>query len=609
MTQTSLPIRSQVPVQETWNLESIFPNIDAWESALKQVNQDLPKLETYLGKLGDSPETLLEYLNLSQGITILAMKVMVYSGLDQSADMADPDKAARAGQGRGLMAKLSTARAFEEPELMDIGLETLKGWAQDNPEFSIYKHYLDDLERQAAHVRSSEVEEILAMVSGPLPYSAPPFYGALINTELPFKPAVSSDGAEFEIGQSSIAALITHEDREVRRTAFENYAEAYLQFKNTIAGIQTQAIQRDVFRARSQHYTSSLEASLNPNNIPLEVFHNLIEVFKKNLPTWHKYWRVRKQALGYDKFGVHDIKAPLTKTKVQVPFEQAVEWICDGMAPLGDEYVSTLRKGCLDERWVDRALNKGKRQGAFSWGSYGTQPFIMMSYADDVFSLSTLAHELGHSMHSYYTRKYQPFIYGRYSLFVAEVASNFNQAMVRDYLFQTQTDPAFQLALIEEAMSNFHRYFFIMPTLARWELDIHQRVEKSGPTNAKIFTDFCAELFMEGYGEGVDYDHEQVGITWAQFGHMYMNFYVYQYATGISGAHALVERVNAGGASAAEKYIDFLKAGNSAYPLDALKAAGVDLTNPEPVEKAFGVLADVVDRLEKLVEGGAFQNE
>ena len=289
----------------------------------------------------------------------------------------------------------------------------------------------------------------------------------------------------------------------------KNYADAYLQFKNTIAGIQTQAIKRDVFRARSRRYKSSLEASLSPNNIPLDVFHNLIDVFKKNLPTWHKYWRVRKEALGYDKFGVHDIKAPLTKTKVEVPFEQAVEWICSGMAPLGNEYVSTLRKGCLDERWVDRALNKGKRQGAFSWGSYGTQPFIMMSYADDVFSLSTLAHELGHSMHSYYTRRYQPFIYGRYSLFVAEVASNFNQAMVRDYLFKTQTDPAFQLALIEEAMSNFHRYFFIMPTLARWELDVHQRVEKSGPTNAKIFTDRCAELFMEGYGEEVDYDHDR----------------------------------------------------------------------------------------------------
>jgi oligoendopeptidase F len=229
-----------------------------------------------------------------------------------------------------------------------------------------------------------------------------------------------------------------------------------------------------------------------------------------------------------------------------------------------------------------------------------------MSFADDVFSLSTLAHELGHSMHSYYTRKHQPFIYGRYALFVAEVASNFNQAMVRDYLFKTQTEPEFQLALIEEAMSNFHRYFFIMPTLARWELDMHERVERSGPINAKIMTDRCAELFMEGYGSEVQYDHDRIGITWAQFGHMYMNFYVYQYATGISGAHALVDRVLNGGNKAAKKYLNFLTAGSSLYPLDALKAAGVDLTDTEPVKKAFGAMAEIVNRLENLVNEGAF---
>jgi oligoendopeptidase F len=352
---------------------------------------------------------------------------------------------------------------------------------------------------------------------------------------------------------------------------------------------------------RARNYASSLEASLEPDNIPTEVFHNLIDVFKQNLPTWHKYWRIRRKALGYKKFHVYDIKAPLMENKPVVPFEQAVDWICEGMAPLGDEYVSVMRDGCTINRWVDRARNQGKRQGAFSGGAYDTQPFIMMSYADDLFSLSTLAHELGHSMHSYYTRSTQPFIYGRYSLFVAEVASNFNQAMVRDYLFETQPDPDFQLGLIEEAMSNFHRYFFIMPTLARWELEMHQRVEQGAPVNAQIFTDRCAELFKEGYSDKVEYDHERIGITWAQFGHMYRNFYVYQYATGISGAHALVDSVLEGGEHATERYLDFLKAGSSLYPLDALQTAGVDLTSPEPVEKAFKVLADIVNRLEDLI--------
>jgi oligoendopeptidase F len=601
-----LPPRSEIPIEETWNLKSIFPSVRDWETALKTVESKLSEITKYQGQLSKGPLTLLEYLKIAEDTNILALKVMVYSGLDQSTDVANQDAAARAGQGRGLMAKVSTAISFAEPELMSIGFEKLYQWADEVPELKIYHHYFSNLERQSLHVRSSEVEEILAMVLEPLPSNTPPAYSSLVNSELPFKPAIGMDGAEMEIGQSSINSLIDHIDRGIRRTAFENYADSYLQFKNTIAGIQIQTLQGDAFRARARRYNSSLQASLEPNNIPLEVFHNLIDVFKQNLPTWHKYWRIRRQALGYDSFGVHDIKAPLTQSKVNIPFDQAVEWICEGMAPLGEEYVDILRRGCTEERWVDRALNKGKRQGAFSWGSYGTQPFIMMSFANDIFSLSTLAHELGHSMHSYYTRKSQPFIYGRYSLFVAEVASNFNQAMVRDYLFKTQTDPAFQLALIEEAMSNFHRYFFIMPTLARWELEMHERIEKSAPINAKIMTDRCAELFAEGYGNDVEYDHDRIGITWAQFGHMYMNYYVYQYATGISGAHALVDKVLAEGPNAAEKYINFLKAGNSVYPLDALKTAGVDLTNPEPVEKAFKVLADIVNRLDDLAEQGVF---
>jgi oligoendopeptidase F len=356
--------------------------------------------------------------------------------------------------------------------------------------------------------------------------------------------------------------------------------------------------------AKARLYSSSLEASMFPVNVPLEVFHNLIKVYKENLPTWHRYWRLRKEILGYDDLHVYDLEAPLTSTKPHIPYHQAVDWICEGMAPLGEEFVKTLRKGCLESRWVDRARNKGKTQGAFSSGVYDTQPFIMMSYADDVFSLSTLAHELGHSMHSYYTRENQPHIYGdyslfvaevasnfnqalvrdylfrTYSLFVAEVASNFNQALVRDYLFRTQGDPNIQLALIEETMSNYHRYFFIMPTLARFELEMHERVERGEPVNARLMIDLTADLFKEGYGEEVVFDRDRIGITWAQFGHMYMNYYVYQYATGISGANALVNKVLKEGEKAAQEYLGFLKAGSSLYPLDALQKAGVDLTRP-----------------------------
>jgi oligoendopeptidase F len=428
-------------------------------------------------------------------------------------------------------------------------------------------------------------------------------YGILTNADLRFDDAQGKKKTRLPVTHSSIGALISHEVRKVRKTAWQSYADGYLAFKNTLTSTLNTAVKRDVFYARSRGYGSSLEASLTPNHIPVEVFHNLIEVFKKNLPTWHRYWQIRRKALGVKKLHVYDIKAPLAKKPPVVPYEQAVDWIAEGMAPLGKEYVEVLRKGCLEERWVDWALNQGKRAGAFSSGVYDTHPYIMMSYNNDLYSLSTLAHELGHSLHSYYARKTQPYVYSGYSLFVAEVASNFNQAMTRAYLFENQPDPDFQITLIEEAMANYHRYFFIMPTLARFELEIHERVEQGKPVSADSLIKLCADLFAEGYGDHVEQDHERIGITWAQFSHLYSNFYVYQYATGISGAQALADGVLSGQKGAARKYLDFLKAGGSRYPLDALKKAGVDLTAPEPVEAAFGGLAEVLTRLEGLVGG------
>jgi oligoendopeptidase F len=302
-----------------------------------------------------------------------------------------------------------------------------------------------------------------------------------------------------------------------------------------------------------------------------------------------------------EELNTYDIWAPLTKSKPQVTYPQVVGFIAEGMAPLGKDYVNVLRNGCLRERWVDYSPCRGKTAGAFSAGTYGTYPFFCMSFTDDVNSLSTLAHELGHSMHSYLTWKTQPFVYSNYSLFVAEVASNFHQAMVRAHLLKTQTDPGFQVALLQEAMSNFHRYFFIMPTLARFELEIHRRVERGEGLTADIMINLMADLFAEGYGGEMHIDKERVGITWAAFGHLYYDYYVYQYATGISAAHALSSRILNGVPGAAQDYLKFLSAGSSVYPLDALKMAGVDLRTPQAVEDTFAVLGSYVDRLEKLL--------
>ncbi len=597
---TTLPLRSAVPVEQTWDLASVYATPADWEAACAELTAQLPQLAAFRGRLAEGPATLLAFLAPMQAAGVLMGKITIYAFNGSSVDTGDQAAAARAGQSRTLMANSAAAVAFFDPELVAIGLDQIDAWIAATPELAFFSHYVDRLRQRQTHVRSSEVEEVLALTGDAFsgPFSV---YGMLNNADMSFRPAVASDGTELEVGQASIGALITHPDRAVRRSAWESYADGYLALRNTHAAAFTAGVKQNVFNARVRGHASSLHGSLDPNYIPVEVFHNLIAVFKRHLPTWHRYWRLRRRVLGVESLGVYDIKAPLTGAKPAVSFQQAVEWIAEGMAPLGQDYVDVLRRGCLEQRWVDRALNKGKREGAYSSGSHGTHPFIMMSYQDDLFSLSTLAHELGHSMHSYHTRRTQPFIYGRYGLFLAEVASNFNQAMVRDYLFRTQTERGFQIGLIEEAMSNYHRYFFIMPTLAQFELEAHARAERGAPLSADILNGITADLYAEGYGDEVDFDRPRIGITWAQFGHMYMNFYVYQYATGISAAHALAQPILAGDQAAASRYRDFLKSGGSRYPLETLKLAGVDMTTPEPVEAAFGVLAGLVDRLEALV--------
>ncbi len=592
--------RSEVPLEQTWNLDSIFPSLEAWEKALNEMDTEIGLIQPFRNTLAQSPQQLLKCLQTVEHASRLMEKVFLYASLESAVDISNQGASSRVVQARGKSSKLQAAMAFVEPELIKIGFKQLKEWSQQDGGLSLYKTYFEQLERKQSKVRSFEVETVLAMASEPMG-TVVQTYNSLTNVEIKFGQATDGAGNTYPIEQGNLGSLLSHENQNVRKTAWENYSDGFLAYKNTLAGLQIAGLQKDIFYANSHHFENSLEASLFPNNIPEKVFHNLISVFRSHLPTWHKYWKIRKRWLGLDAFHVYDIKAPLTDHQPEILYSQAIDWIAEGMAPLGEKYVGILHEGATRDRWVDWAVNQGKRQGAFSSGVYETHPFIMMSYNNDIYSLSTLAHELGHSMHSYYTRKTQPYIHGRYSLFVAEVASNFNQAMVRNYLLRTQPDPVFQLAIIEEAMSNFHRYFFIMPTLAQWELEMHQRLEQGKAINAKVMIDHCADLFQEGYGDEVVFDHDRIGITWSQFSHMYMNYYVYQYATGISGAHTLVENILHGQAGAVDRYLTFLSAGNSVYPLEALSAAGVDLTQSEPVEKAFNYLAEIVDRLESLL--------
>lgn len=602
MPPAPVPHRNAIAPEHTWNAASIFPSPDAWETAFQQVGDELPALRRFQGRLGEGPDVMAEWFETIQRVLRTLSQVVVYAAFGYTVDTTNQEAAARNDRARGLFARAMAAIAFGDPEMIAIGFETLRRWVRDDPRMAIYGHYIDRLERRAPHVRSTEVEELLNQATDAF-RTASATHGILTDADLTFTPARSSEGAEsLEVAQGTLGALLTHPDRQVRRTAWEGYADAHLAHRNMMANCLAAGVKQNVFMARARRYPAALEAALVPNHVPVQVFHNLIETYTRNLPTWHKYWKVRREALGYTALHAYDRAAPFVRDKPVVTFEQAVEWIVAGMQPLGDEYVTVMRRGLLEERWVDRYANRGKRAGAFSSGAPGTHPFILMSYTDDVFGLSTLAHELGHSMHSYYSWRTQPLIYARYPIFLAEVASNFNQVMVRAHLLATETEPDLQIAIIEEAMANFYRYFLVMPTLARFELEIHQRVERGEALTASTLMALMTDLFREAYGDEVVVDEDRVGITWAQFPtHLYSNFYVFQYATGISGAHALAEGIRAGKPGAADRYLAFLKAGGSRYPLDILKDAGVDLASPEPVEKAFAVLAQLVDRLASLL--------
>ncbi len=598
----NLPPRSDLEERFTWDVNSVFAGEEAWESAFRQVEEELPGISRFAGTLGNGPAALLDWFDSIAGLYTLVGQVYIYASMLHAVDTAESSAKAKLDRAGALFARLGAAAAFAEPELLEIGTDVLQSWCKEEERLAQYRHYFDALGRRREHVRSAEVEELLEQASEPF-RTAVATHGILVDTDLTFAPAVGSTGNEVVPAQGNIASLLSDADRVMRRAAWESYADAHLAVQNTLANVLSSGVKQHVFLARARGYASALEASLQPNHIPLDVFYNLLATYRRNVPTWHRYWKLRREALGYDDLHVFDIKAPLDTTEQSIPYEQSVKWILEGMRPLGDEYVEVLERGATVERWVDIYPNQHKTSGAYSDGWYGTHPFILMSYSDDVFGMSTLAHELGHSMHSYFTRKHQPFVYARYGMFVAEVASNFNQALVRAYMLQNANDIGFKIRLIEEAMSNFHRYFFIMPTLARFELEVHERVERGLALTADDLDALMVELFSEGYGSEVVVDVPRVGITWAQFPtHLYANFYVYQYATGIAAANTLAAGVLEGRPDSAANYLAFLRSGSSLYPMDALALAGVDMTSIEPVDRAFGVLASMVDDLEDLLE-------
>ncbi len=604
----TLPKRSELPKEQIWSIESVFAGEAEWREAFKQVEARLGSLAPFAGRLGESAKVLLEALETRDALLHDMQRVFFYANLNQATDGANPLYQTMSAEARGLFSRVSAAAAYIQPEILAIEPARLDAFLQEEKGLEVYRHHLERLALRRPYVRSAEVESLMASVSDPLA-SLAAAASAATNADMKFAPVKKAD-QELPVSHSTINGLLVDPDPGVRKAAWESYADGHLAFKNTLTAALQGSMKSYIFQSKARGYPSALEMSLSQNFIPRSVFDNLINTFQAHLPLWHRYWSLRRKAQSkktgrQEAVYTHDIPvygapAPFVKSP-ELTFQQAAELICRGMEPLGSEYVEPMRKGLLEERWVDWGINQGKRPGAFSSGIKGSRPFIFMSFKPDLFSMSTLAHELGHSMHSYFSRNAQPFVYASYSLFVAEVASNFNQALTRARLLREAKDQAYRMAVIEEALSNFHRYLFVMPTLARFELECYQKLEQGGALSAPYLINRLAELFAEGYGGQVEIDHERLGASWMMFLHLYQPFYVYQYATGIAAANALAVDVLQEGQSAAKRYLEFLKSGDSVFPLDALKMAGIDMTSPEPVKRAFGVLERLLDDLEAIL--------
>lgn len=598
-----LPKRSEVPEEVTWDIKSVFPSDEAWEAAYEEANGQVAKMERFTGRLGESSAVLLEALQARDNFMAQVAKIAVYGGMQATSDTADQAFLSRSAQAEGLTARAYAAISYYEPEILALGSDKLQAIVSREPGLKLYQHYFDKLNRQREHIRSAEVESLLAE-AGDVTWSAYRIHTALEDADMKFSTVPDESGESIELVQGNVQTLIRSQQREVRKAAWEAYADGYIGVKNTMAATLAGQVKRDVFYARARNYPSALDAALSGGNIPREVYFNLLETFRKHMPVWHRYWNIRKRALGVETLYAYDVDVPLLRSKKDIPYSQAVDMVIEGLVPLGGEYGGVLEKALREQRWVDIYANQGKGSGAFSYGTSGTHPFLMMNYDDSMESVSTLVHELGHSMHSYFSWKNQPHIYSHYSMFVAETASNFNQALVRAHLLKAGPEIDFELEILAEAMSNFHRYLFIMPTLARFELDCHERIERGESLTADAMSAKLTELFREAYGPDVELDEDRVGITWAQFPHMFGDFYVFQYATGISAANALADCVLQEGETAAKRYRDFLSAGDALFPIEALKLAGIDMTSSEPVESAFGVLSRMIDRLDQIVGEG-----
>ncbi|TYS52050.1 oligoendopeptidase F [Bacillus infantis] len=593
---TAYTSRQDVPVEETWNLEDIYSDEKLWEQDFDKVGKMAEKLKEYDGNINDAQD-LYQYLKLSEELSYTFTHVYAYSMF--KADQDTRDTAAQALQDRvkQLGVKVGSATSFFMPYLLGLDEATLKGYIAEEAGLKYFEEDLLESFRYKTHVLTKEQEEILSQLGEAL--SSPSnTYGMINNADIKFGMVTKDDGGKVRLTRGMYSKLIEDEDREKRKEAYKAYYKPYVELKNTIASTLSAAIKNNVATSKLRRYPSALEKGLFGDNVPKEVYENLIQSAKDNIAPMHEYNRLRKEKLKLDELHQYDLSVPLVSgVKQEIPYEEAYEIMLKALAPLGEDYVQTL-KDFKDARYLDVRETPGKRSGAYNMGVYGVHPYILLNHQDDLNSLFTLAHECGHGVHSKLSSQHQPQISARYSIFVAEVASTVNEVLLINYLLDNEKDENVRKHLLNHFIDKFKGTFFTQVMFAEFEKVTHEYAEQGKPLNVEVFNGIYEKLFREYNGEELVFD-EEVKYGWSRIPHFYRPFYVYKYATGFASAIHLATKILEGDKQTLESYIEFLKSGSSDYPLELLKKTGVDLTSPEPIENSMKKFGELVEELEK----------
>lgn len=599
MSDKKLKQRNEIPNEYKWNIQAMYPDESQWD---KDVAESVEKAEAFAkfkGKLTESSATLLEALRERDAIWQKLEHAFVYAAMKKDEDNREDKYQAMDDKCGSAIAKVSAAMSFFTPELLEASEDTILGYIAENEGLKQYEFLLKSALKEKEHVLSAAEENILAQMSEVLGATNDVFK-MLNNADLTFGTIIDEDGDEVPLTHGNYITFMESQDREVRKQAFTNMYEAYKKLNNTIATNYNYNTKTDVVGARIRKYASSLNAALDGNDISTDVYRNLIAEVRKSLPVVHKYVELRKKVLGVDELKMYDVYVPMVNLpKKDISFEEAVEMMAEGLAPLGEEYINQVRAG-IKEGWIDVFENQGKTSGAYSFGSYSSMPYILLNYTNTIKDVFTIVHEMGHSMHSYYTRKTQPYTYGDHSIFTAEVASTVNESLLIQHLLKTEKDPEMRKYLINFYIEEFRTTLFRQTMFAEFELLAHEELEKGGVLTPQWLNDTYEQLNADYFGPAMSKD-EYIKYEWSRIPHFYRGFYVYQYATGYSAATAISSKILNEGTEARDNYIEFLKSGSSNYPVELLKIAGVDMASPEPVKMAMETFKNLVDEFEKLM--------